>query len=637
LLIGSFVKSMSSAPAQEHLEAPAVALSQPFRSSAGRTALCCLLLTCAVLASYSRTARNGFLNYDDDRYIFHNPHVASGITWPAVKWAFTTYEQANWHPLTWLSHALDCGFFGLNPAAHHLANVLLHAANAVLLFLLLQSSTRLQWRSLMVAALFAVHPINVESVAWAAERKNTLSMLFFLLALYAYVLYARRPGFGRYMAVFGLFGLALLSKPQVIAFPFLLLLWDYWPLCRIRLDSTAAEPEESLRNPKGWQLILEKLPLFFLSLASALITMKAQAAGGAVKNFSEYGPLLRFETATISYVRYLADAFWPARLVALYPHPTGLYPAWQIGAATLLLVLITAIVVLRAREQRYLAVGWFWFLGSLVPMIGLVQVGLQARADRYAYIPFVGLFLMVTWLIADWVKALKTSSKWVVAAAVVCVAVLGTLTYRQVGYWHDSESFWQRTLALTKDNHVAENNLGEFLSSQGRIEEAAAHFRAAYAINPNGLTTNLNLGAYEDRRGNWPAAIEHYQMVADHAGDSGMRATALGSLGFVYRQTGQTIKAKQCFETAVQIDPARARARVGLGLLAEDNGDDSEAVHQFSLAAAVQPSEIVELLLAQALQRGGHADEAKAIYNGLAQSPNLPAAEKEVELLLVRK
>lgn len=628
---------MSSAPAQEHLEAQAVALSQPFLSSAGRTALCCLLLTCAVLASYSRTTRNGFLNYDDDRYIFQNPHVASGITWPAVKWAFTTYEQANWHPLTWLSHALDCGFFGLNPAAHHLVNVLLHAANAVLLFLLLQSVTKFQWRSLMVAALFALHPINVESVAWAAERKNTLSMLFFLLALYAYVLYTRRPGFGRYMAVFGLFGLALLSKPQVITFPFLLLLWDYWPLCRIRLAFTASEPDESLRNRKGWQVIIEKLPLFFLSLASALITMKAQAAGRAIKNLSEYSPLLRAETAIVSYVRYLADAFWPAKLVALYPHPTALYPVWKICAAALILALITAFVMLRARKQSYLAVGWFWFLGSLIPMIGLVQVGSQAMADRYAYTSFVGLFLMFIWLAADWARDLQISSKWLAVAAVLYIAALGTLTYRQVGYWHDTESFWRRTLALTRDNYVAENNLGEFLVSQGRIEEGAVHFRAAYSIRPNGLLSNLNLGAYEDRRGNWTAAIEHYQRVADNAGDPGVRATGLGSLGFVYRQIGQPIKAKQCFETAVQIDPARARARVGLGLLAEDTGDNAEAVRQFSLAATLQSSEIVDLLLAQALQRGGHADEAKAIYNRLGQSPNLAAARKEADLLLSGK
>jgi tetratricopeptide (TPR) repeat protein len=632
------MSSYSSAVAQKRLEKPEVpVLIESFRSPAHRTVLCCLLLTVAVLASYSPVARNGFVNYDDDRYIAQNPHVRAGITWPTVKWAFTTYEQANWHPLTWLSHALDCELLGVNPAAHHFVNVLLHAANAVLLFLLLQASTQFQWRSLMVAGLFALHPINVESVAWASERKNVLSMLFLLLALYAYVWYTRRPGFRRYMAVCGLFGLGLLSKPQVITFPFLLLLWDYWLLYRIRLSSTAAETGGSLRNPNGWQVVLEKLPLFLLSAASALITMKAQAAGGAVKNFSDYSPLLRFETAIIAYVRYLADAFWPAKLVALYPHPTGLYPAWQVGAATLLLVLITASVMLRAREQRYLAVGWFWFLGSLVPMIGLVQVGLQARADRYAYIPFVGLFLMLTWLIADWTKALKTSSKWVAAAGVVCVAVLGTLTYRQIGYWHDSESLWHRTLALTKDNYVAENNLGEFLSSQGRIEEAAAHFRAAYAVNPNGLTTNLNLGAYEDRRGNWPAAIQHYQMVADDAGDPGMRATALGSLGFVYRQIGQPIKAKQCLETAVQLDTTRARARVGLGLLAEDTGDNAEAIHQFSLAAAVQPSAIVNLLLAQALQRGGHADEAKAIYNRLARSPDLPTAKKEADVLLSGK
>ncbi len=604
-----------------------------FQSPSTRTLLLCLLLAASVLACYNPVTHNSFLRYDDDRYIVDNPHVRAGLTWATVKWAFTTYEEANWHPLTWLSHALDCELFGLNPVGHHYMNVLLHAANAIVLFLLLQSATGFCWRSLMVAALFALHPINVESVAWAAERKNVLSMMFFLLALYAYGWYARRPAFPRYAVVAFLFALSLLSKPQVITFPFLLLLWDYWPLDRIGTSTS-----HDTNTPKcsiQW-LVLEKVPLLLLSAASAVVTMKSQQAGRAVKTFSEYGLPLRLETAVISYVRYIGKAFWPSKLVALYPHPTHLYPAWEVGAAVLGLVLITA-MVLRARARRYLVVGWFWFLGSLVPMIGIVQVGFQAMADRYAYIPFVGLFLMLVWFAANWAKARKISAKWMAIPAVCTLLVLGTLTHRQISYWHDTQSFWLRTLALTQNNFVAEDNLGEFLFSQGKIDEAAAHFRAALAIRPDGLIANLNLGAYEDRRGNLPAAIEHYQLVANRAGDMGMRATAYGSLGFVYRQQGRSTEAKECFETAVELAPERARARIGLGLMAQDKGDLSEAIHQYSLAVQAQPTDVVYLLLAQALQKAGHVEEAKAIYERLARSPNLAEAQNDAQSLLFSK
>jgi tetratricopeptide (TPR) repeat protein len=490
----------------------------------------------------------------------------------------------------------------------------------------------------MVAALFALHPMNVESVAWAAERKNVLSMLFFLLALHAYVWYTRKPALLRYAVLFFLFALGLLSKSQIITFPFLLWLWDYWPLRRIfppTASDTQAQGETSPRLWGGW-LVLEKMPLLLLSAASAVVTMKAEKAGGAVNTF-QYSLLLRLETAVISYVRYLEKALWPSKLVALYPHPTKLYPVWQVGAAVLVLLLVTA-WVLRARDQRYLAVGWFWFLGSLVPMIGLVQVGSHAMADRFAYIPFIGLFLMLTWLAADCTKARQISARWLAIPAVSCLLVLGTLTYRQVGYWHDIESFWRRTLALTQDNYIAQVNLGDFLFSQGRTEEAAAHFRAALAIRPDGLTANLNLGAYEDSRGNLPAAIERYQMVAGHAAAPGMRATAYSSLGFAYRGMGQSMKAKQCFETALQLDPDWARAMIGLGLIAQENGDLAEAIRQYSRAAAVQPTDAGYLLLAQALRQEGRLDEANAISERVARfSPNLAEAQKTAESLLSGK
>jgi tetratricopeptide (TPR) repeat protein len=634
------MSSSSTAAVAKRLEQPGVpASSKLFQSAAQRTLLLCLLLTAMVLVFYNPVTHNGFLNFDDDGYITANSHVNAGLKWTTVKWAFTTYNQGNWHPLTWLSHALDYQLFGLHAAGPHYVNVLLHAVNVVLLFLLLQSATGCRGRSLMVAALFALHPINVESVAWAAERKNVLSMMFFLLALYAYVGYARRPGLRRYAAVAFFFALALLSKPQVIAFPFLLWLLDYWPLGRIGAPAVPGPAAPGASVPRSWSgwLVLEKLPLLLLSAASAVVTMTAQKASGAVQTFSQYSLLLRLETAVISYVIYLGKAFWPSKLVAMYPHPEKLYPAWQVGTAVILLLLVTALVI-RARDQRYLVVGWFWFLGSFVPMIGLVQVGYQAMADRYAYIPFIGLFLMSTWLAADWSRAHQLSVRWLAIPAVSCLLVLGILTYRQVGYWHDTESFWRRTVALTQDNYIAQNNLGDFLLNQGKTEEAAAHFRAALAIRPNGIAANMNLGAYEDGRGNLPAAIERYQMVARDAGDVGMRATAYGSLGFAYRGLGQSMKAKQCFETALQLEPDRARAMVGLGLIAQGNGDLAEAIRLYSRASAVQPTDVGYLLLARALQLAGHANEANAISESVARSsPDFPKALKTTESLLSGK
>ncbi len=636
----------TAAATAQRMEAPPTTASNAFQSPAFRTLLGCLLLAAAVLACYNPVAKNHFLRFDDDRYIFDNPHVKAGLTRDAVKWAFTTYEEANWHPLTWLSHALDCQLFGLNAAGHHYVNVLLHTVNAVLLFLLLQYATGLRWRSLMVAALFALHPINVESVAWAAERKNVLSMLFFLLALYAYSWYARRPGVSRYLTIAGLFVLSLLSKPQVVTFPCLLLLWDYWPLFRWPTAAADGVTQHDVKQHAlkqagpAWptqspaRLLLEKVPLFLLSAASAAITVKAQKAGGAVKKLTEFGLDLRIETALISYARYVGKMFWPSKLAGLYPHPTTLYPAWPMIATTVALLLVTTFVLLQSSRQRYLAVGWLWFLGSLVPMIGLVQVGLQSMADRYAYIPFIGLFLMVVWSVADWAEKRRISKLWLAVPALCSLLALGIVTQRQIGYWYDTTTFWRHTLAVTNQNYVAEGNLGEALFSEGKDYEGAEHFRNALAVKPDGLVANLDLGVYEDRRGNFPAAIQHYQVVIDHAGDVGMRATAYGSLGFVYREMGETAKAKQCFETSARLDDSRARARIGLGLVAQDVGDLEEAIRQYSLAASLQNSDTIDILLAKALADGGHSDQAKAIYSRVAASPRLAEAQQEVKQLM---
>ena len=614
--------------------------SDLFSSPAKRAFVLGLLLMAVTLALYAPVARNRFVNFDDDTGIVNNAHVRAGLTWNTVKWSFTSFEQGNWHPLTWLSHALDCEWFGLDAAGHHLVSAWLHAMNVALLFWLLQSATGCTWRSLVVAALFGIHPVNVESVAWAAERKNVLSMLFFLLALLAYGWYARQPKLRRYGLVFLLFLLALMSKPQVITFPFLLLLLDYWPLRRLSTELAPGAAPERPGAPRFafFVLVLEKVPLFLLSAASAVVTVMAQRAGHALRAASGYSLLNRIETALTSYVRYLGMAVWPSKLAVLYPHPTKLFPAWQVAAATLVLLLVTAIVVWQWRQRPYLVVGWLWFLGSMFPMIGLVQVGGQALADRYAYIPFIGLFMMAVWTVADWAERRQIPAAWMAVAALVVLIALGVVTHRQIGFWRDTPTMWRRALEVTENNFIAHTNLATFLDQQGQVEEAAEHLRAALAIQPDDLIATLSLGTYEHQHGNLPAAIERYKVVALHAADPDLRTTAYSNLGSAYRQVGDYDDAKQCYERALQLSPRHSIAIVGLGLVALHEGDLVEAIGQFSNAMAVEPTDIGYLLLAHALELAGHATEAQAARQraGLI-SPNLDEAQRQADALMAGK
>ena len=467
----------------------------------------CLFLIAATLVVYNRVNQNSFVNFDDDRYITENAHVRAGLTWGTIRWAFSSLEQANWHPLTWLSHALDCQLFRLNPDGHHYVNLLLHAVNAMLLFLILQRATGFTWRSFAVAALFALHPINVESVAWASERKNVLSMLFFLLALGAYGWYVRKPEVRRYLVVAALFALGLMAKPQVITFPLVLLLWDYWPLGRV---GSTHEFSNKVAQRGFSSLVIEKLPLFALSAASAIITMKAQSAGGAVRSEIEYPFAVRFGNALLAYARYLGKAVWPSHLAAMYPHPGESLQAWQAVAAALLLGFISA-GVWAARRRRYLLVGWLWFLGTLVPMIGLVQVGGQSMADRYAYLPLIGLFVMIAWGVADWAQHKHLPTRWLGIPTVLVLLIFSLLTHRQLAYWHDSITLWSHALEVTSRNFVAEDSLGGALVNEGEYEQAIPHFRSAVEIYPRDPpTTSVDVVGFCGS-GAWPYSTSESQ------------------------------------------------------------------------------------------------------------------------------
>jgi Flp pilus assembly protein TadD len=583
-----------------------------------------MLLTLGV---YNPAAYNDFVSFDDPGYVTGNRHVRAGLTWDTVKWAFRSTEQANWHPLTWLSHALDYQLFHLKPAGHHYVSVLLHGLIVVLLFVFLEAATGLAWRSAVVAALFAVHPINVQSVAWASERKNVLCMLFFVLTLLAYRWYAQNPSVQRYGLVGLLFVLGLMSKPMVITLPFVLLLLDYWPLGRA-WTPTATQPQA-----RAWTgLVWEKLPLFALSAASAAITMVAQKAGGAIHNEYPFGA--RLLNAIVSYARYIEKAVWPSRLAVFYPHPDHSLPVWQVVISAVLLLSIT-ITVLMLPRNRYLAVGWFWYLGTMVPVIGLVQAGEQGMADRYAYIPFVGLFIAAIWGIADWVGARRIPALYVWLAASVALAGFSVAAQAQIHYWKDSVTLWSHTLAVTERNFVAHDSMGAELIHQGKIQEAKAHFQTAAKINPSDAFSQLDLGVCEKRQGNIKGAVERYETALSLSTEPSLRATALGNLGSIYRASGDYVHARESYDSSLRLLPDNKFALIGLGLIAQKTGDLAHAIDYYAQAVKAEPSDTEYFLLAQALAKAGRAREAQAAY-GQAQkiSPDWNATERAVDQLL---
>ena len=598
-----------------------------FSSPEKRNVILCLLLVVATLGLYNPVNRHPFVNYDDDRYITENPHVHNGLTWRTITWAFTATEQGNWHPLTWLSHALDYQLFHQNPAGHHFTSLLIHAANAVLLFLFLMYATRRLGPSLFVAALFALHPINVESVAWVAERKNVLCTFFFFATLIAYCWYARQPDWRRYLVFAGLFVLGLMSKPMVITLPFVLLLLDYWPLGRIRggrADATAAPLSK---------LVVEKLPLIALSAASAVITMQAQRAGGAMRSTAQFSLAVRLENAVMAYAMYLWKMIWPSHLSPIYPHPGDSLAGWQVGTSALVLLAVTA-VALKFRARRYLLTGWLWFLGTLVPVIGLVQVGDQAMADRYAYIPLVGIFIMIAWGIADLADSKQIGLVVRVIPAACVLLALSFATNRQLGYWSSNYDLWTHAVAVTGRNFIAQDNLGGALLWLGKTDEAYLHFQAAAEINPLDPMSRSNLGAYLQEHGHMAEAIEKYNRVITLTSDPGLLAATYANLGAAYRKLGEDEKARTSYDQALQLNPNQYNVYLGLGELLEKQSRLDDAISNYSKAVELRPTDTGFLLLGRALERTGRRSEALAAYQAaLKLSPEMPEAQHAVDAL----
>jgi protein O-mannosyl-transferase len=583
----------------------------------------CLLLAVATLALYSPAFGYPFIfNYDDDIYVTNNSHVKAGLVGETVRWSLTSTDSSNWHPLTWLSHALDCTVYGLNPHGHHVTNVLFHGLNVVLLFLLLVHATGLAGRSFLVAALFAVHPFNVESVAWIAERKNVLSTFFFLLTLGAYGWYALKPDVKRYVAVAVLFVLALASKPMVVTLPFVLLLLDYWPLQRIQ-GWGQLRPEAPLPVAKApfSRLILEKLPLLLLAAADCVVTFFAQRSGNAMHLALPLG--VRLENAIYAYATYVWKALCPVWMAVFYPHPGAALAVWKLGLAALFVISVTALAWLQRATQPYLLIGWLWFLGTLVPVIGLIQVGEQAIADRYAYLPLIGVFVMAVWGAADLADRRQLSFRSRAKTAAIVLAIFSLFTFDQLRYWRTAIDLWAHAVDVTKDNSLAEENLGAALMASDRYGEALPHFQKAVKLRPFDPGTHLNLAgdlALSDRP---REAVQEYETGIPLTSDPETRLSAYTTLGRLYSQLGEHAKARASYQEAMRINPQQVTAR---------DGFTKEEVSEAFRNVVESPSAEGYLRLGKALQQDGRASEAQAAYKqALKLDPKLTEARRALD------
>ncbi len=599
----------------------------------------CGLLLLAVGLVFGQTIRHEFVNYDDDDYVYNNPQVSRGLGAEGICWAFTHSHNDNWHPLTWISLMLDCQLYGLNAGGYHLTNVLLHAATTVLLFLVLRAMTGRFWPSAVVAALFAVHPLHVESVAWVTERKDVLSGLFFVLTLGAYVGYVRhRFSWLRYLAVMVFLALGLMAKPMLVTLPFVLLLLDYWPLDRMALVPGERAPVLQGRRSGRFsllaRLVLEKVPLLALVVVSCAVTIWAQrqALGSA-----EYFPWSwRIGNALISYVAYLGQFFYPAGLAVLYLRVGLELPLWKVFGALLVLLGITGAVLLGRRRCPYLLMGWLWYLGTLVPVIGLVQVGSQTMADRYTYLTQIGLYIALAWGVADVCRSWAYRHWLCGIASASMLLVLTGCAWRQTSFWRESEVLWIHTLACTSQNSVAHSNLGRIVEGRGRVDEAIAQYRRAVEILPSYAPFHNDLGKALAGQGRLDEAMDHYRKSLEIQPDN---AVVHATLGTALVSQGRLDEAIGHYRKSLEIQPNSAIIHTRLGIALASRGQLDEAVEHYRKSLEIQPRDAeTHYNLAFALARLGRLDEAIAHYRkGLDVKPDDAEARYQLGLALQRQ
>jgi tetratricopeptide (TPR) repeat protein len=569
------------------------ATSEPVsRADKRLTLLLAILLATSTMALYFSTVRNGFVDYDDSEFVTANPHVMQGLNRANVIWAITGTYTASWHPLTWISHMADVQLYGTNPAGHHFTNILLHALNVVLLFLLLNRATGYAFRSAAVAALFALHPLNVESVAWVAERKTVLCMTFLLLTLWGYGWYVRRPGVWRYLCVAGLFVLAL--------------------------------------------MLAEKIPLLALAAGSAWITIYVQGKAGVVASSLAMPLSWRLKNATFSYLAYLGKAIWPSRLAVFYPHPENSLAWWKVITALLVLAGITALAY-RLRQKRYLLAGWLWYLGTMVPMIGIVQVGRQGMADRYAYLPFLGLFVGAIWFLADSTMRLQRSRKVLIGAFGMLLAICAYLTHVQIGYWRNSFTLFSHDLAVTADNGIAENNLGVAYVELGAPQLAVAYFETSIRLLPEYSTAHYNLGVLLQGQNRREEAARQYQLTIAHTPDPIEKAQSHNNLGILQMQANNFDAALAEFRMAIALNPMEQNSYIARGMIEMQSRNLRAAIDDFSKASEIGPSPRACLWLGRALETSGDFPRAESAYSAALQlAPEMADARIRLQALRSR-
>lgn len=543
-------------------------------------------LIAATLAVYGQVLNHQFINLDDDIYLYENPMVTAGLTTKGLVWAFTTFHAANWHPLTWASHMLDAEILGLNPGLHLAINVLFHLLNTLLVFASLKYITHRVWRSAMVAALFALHPMHVESVAWAAERKDVLSAFFGLLSLLAYIRYTKAGSdtWKPFLPVTLSLALALMAKPMFVTWPFVMLLLDYWPLNRLKW-----RPGDGIhRLVRGLApLAREKIAIFVLAAASIAVTYVAQSRGGAVRQFTDAPISLRISNAIVSYARYLISLFWPGELGVYYPFSPEGIPLWQVAASLALLAGAT-IVAIRSMDGRgYLITGWAWYLGTLIPVIGLVQVGGQAMADRYSYIPSVGLFVMVVWGVSDLVAQRPVQSRATAVVAIIWLTIIGSLAWVQVGFWRDSITLYRHSLLVAPGSVVVHYNLAHALGKQGNLNEAFTHFSEALRIKPDFFDALINIGVTLNDQQRFGEAITYLTRAVQLEPRS---SKAHLQLGIGLAQSGRSDEALRHFYQALGFEPSDPDVRTNLGLMLARQGKLPEAGEQLNEALRLNPN-----------------------------------------------
>ena len=627
-----------------------------------------LCLIVAIIITYAQVSNFDFVGYDDQEYITENSHVQEGLNLKSINWAFTSFHSANWHPVTWLSHMLDCELYGLNPMGHHWTNVQFHIANTLLLFFIFLKMTGVLWRSAFVAALFALHPLHVESVAWVSERKDVLSTFLGFLMIIAYCRYVKEPCLKKYLLVIMLFGLGLMAKPMLVTFPFVLLLLDYWPLNRVHFENDLMRQSNGITCfdfRKFLRLIIEKIPFFILAIISCILTFLAQQSSGAVQALGVLSIKTRTANALVSYVTYVLKAIWPINLAVFYPHPGDALSEWTIIGAALVIAAAILLSIRTFKKYPYIAVGLFWYLGTLVPVIGMVQVGEQAMADRYTYIPLIGLFILIAWGVPDLLKKWRYRKIFLGLSAVVIILVLTVITLSQASHWKNGIALFENAVKVTENNYKAQNNLGTALGSVD-LDRAIYHYKESLKIKPNYVRALYNLGTALSEKGNYDEAVLcftkaleinpkhtdarmnmanvlfkqdksdkavfHYNEIIKTDSEN---ADVHYNLAYVLSYQGKLDDAILHYKQALRINPEYLKAHYNLGNILLKQGKTEEAFTHFTEAIKINPDYVQAYnKIGEILFKQGKIDGAKVFFSQAIEiDPNYKDARKNLGIL----